>query len=171
MVLAGIGCMVFPLASVMTIGRIVGAVMLVIGLGTMATCIMDKKHVGKGIISALIAIAGFMILLDAFTTIAAVDIMVTVFAVFTLFSGVTQIVFGCVAKEAEGHRVAVVLSGILNVILAVLVLANPFTGLLVADCMIAFELLMTGGLLISLSFVKPEIKIQVTKGCEETVEA
>ncbi|MCQ2501552.1 MAG: hypothetical protein MJ117_09440, partial [Lachnospiraceae bacterium] len=60
---------------------------------------------------------------------------------------------------------------VLNVILGLLVLANPFTGLLVADCMIAVELMMTGGLLISLSFVKPEMKIQVTETSEETVEA
>ncbi len=171
MVLAGVGCMVFPLASVMTIGKIVGAAMLVSGVGTVISCIMDKKHVGRGIVGGLIAIAGFMTLLDAFTTIAAVDILVTVFAVFTLFSGVTEILLACSAKEMAGRRAVVVISGVLNVILALLVLANPFTGLLVADCMIAFELMMTGGILISLGFSKPEMKIQVTETSEETVEA
>lgn len=169
MMVAGIVSLVFPLVSVLTMGKLFGAAILVWGAGSLAVCIMDQKSFGKGLVCALAALAGLLILLDAFTTLAVVDVLVKVFAAFTLFSGITQMMVAATAKEGVSHRVLVLLTGILNVILAILVLANPFTGFMVADCLIAFELLMTGSLLISFGFVKPEMKINVEK--TETAEA
>lgn len=119
----------------------------------------------------LVTIVGAIIFLDAFSALAAIDVIVKVFAAFTLFSGITQMMVAVCAKEVVHNWVVFLLTGILNVVLALLVLANPFTGLLVADCMIAFELLMAGGLLLSFSFVKPDIEIRVTNTVDETVEA
>lgn len=168
MILAGMGCIVFPLTSVMMIGKMIGAVLLVTGAGSLITCIKNKKSVGKGLLSGLVVLAGCMILLDAFSTLAAVDVLVKVFAAFTLFSGITQMMVSAAAKEVISHPVVFLLTGFLNVLLAILVLANPFTGFMVADCMIAFELLMTGSLLISFGCLKPEIEIHVTEKTEET---
>lgn len=171
MMAAGIACMVFPLASVVTIGKILGAAMLVWGVSSLIRCICDMKSIWKGLASMLVTIAGAIVFLDAFSALATIDVIVKVFAAFTLFSGITQMMVAVGAKEVVHNWVAFLLTGILNVVLALLILANPFTGLLVADCMIAFELLMAGGLLISFSFVKPDIEITVTNTVEETVEA
>lgn len=168
MILAGAGCIAFPLTSLVVVGKIFGALLLVCGAGGLASCVKNKESIWRGLLSLAVLLGGAVIFLDAFQAVAAVDVLVKVFAAFSLFGGITQVMLAVNAKDAIKNWWVLLLSGLLTVILAVLVLANPFTGLLVADWMIAFELMMTGMLLISFGFVKPEIKVTVAE--EEMAE-
>jgi len=140
-ILAGLVAAVFPASTVLSLGMIIGALLLVTGLVRLVLSLKAKTH-WWSLFSSLIAIAiGLVLLLQPLPMLLA---FMTLLAVFLMIEGILELLLSLQFRPAHNWQWMLV-SGIITIILAMLLWVGwPLLGFYYIGWAIAINLIFYG---------------------------
>lgn len=144
LVVLGGWCAASPVTTAVAIGWLFGALLLISGIVMLVSAFQGTKSVWDILLAILAIFAGGSTLCSSFGALIAVDILMTIVAVSFLISGIARIILAFKLRGYISQWWVGLVSGILSVIAALLLITNPFTGLLVADVIFSANLIVEG---------------------------
>ena len=143
-VILSVAVILNPVLGFMSLVWIVGVLLFVIGIEMIVSHVLTPHRSRFAGIALGIAVIVLAIISIGFPLIASI-ILVTLFGVALLFSGISKIIHGISDKYSKnwkrGFSVGV---GALSVVLAVMILIFPVFGIAFAGLLIGIALLVTG---------------------------
>lgn len=152
--LAGVLALANPLAATLTAELLAGWGFVLVGIITLFSAFGDQSW-GARLVAILLGLA---ILLLGINLVAhplrGIISLTLAAAIILLFAGVFRLVLGFVVRHAQ-LRWAMILSGALSIILAIMIFANfPRSAVVVLGLLLAIELISNGVSLIALSLAR-----------------
>lgn len=141
----GVYAICSPLATFLTIGWIVGALLLSNGITIALQALkQEKKDVFACILGIICALAGLSLLFNGFSRFLT-DMMVIYFiAASVLCSGVVQCIAGYKMYKALHAGIPVIICGVLSILLGIFACGHPLFTVVTVGYIIGFNLLMQG---------------------------
>lgn len=145
--LAGIFCLIYPIATSISVDIVLGACLFVGAIFTLFQTPQEKTAWGKGlyfVFAILYAIAGFFMLANPLAGTVALTITIgAVFVVQSIF------MFAYSGKVSHSNSAMVLLNAVVTLILGLLILFNLAQGLWIVGILVGVNLLFTGIVLFS----------------------
>ena len=145
-VLLGVYAIVRPMRTFLTIGWILGALLLVNGIELVILALAkEKKEIGACILGVVEGLAGIILLFSGLQRFLT-DIMAAyLVGASILIYGIFQIAGGvkCL-KVSKGKGILAIVCGVLSVIVSIIAFNHPVLTMVSVGYMIAFAVLMQG---------------------------
>lgn len=143
-ILFGIVALLAPFTAAVAIAWAIGLLALIEGITTVAALFTKDIAVSKGWLILYATLSIIFGLLTIFNPVATASMLLIFLAVWLIVAGIYRILFAIrVRKEIEGEWM-IILSGILAIILGIMLLAQPFLGLVVTAIWIGAAVLVYG---------------------------
>lgn len=144
-VIVGALAMFMPFRTFLTIGWVLGAVLLVNGIEMFFTGIFGKKKSVTNAILGVIFMIGGAILLVSGIQRALTDLVIVIcIGICIVCFGATHLIMGLINKESKSSKIIQILCGVLSMIVGILALTHPVMTMVSAGIMIGANLLVQG---------------------------
>lgn len=145
-VLLGIYTIVRPLRTFLSVGWILGVLLLVNGIELVVISMSkEKKKIGAIVLGVLEAIGGLILLFSGVQRILTDITAAYLVGLCILVYGIYQIINGTkIYKESKGKGVLGIICGILSVLISLMSFTHPILTMFSVGYMIAFSILMQG---------------------------
>ena len=156
--IGGFFCMLAPISTFRTIGWAIGVVLLIAGINLVIDFFTHRK--GRGVTGwdllgglLTVALALFILYRHGYAGNLLDELIIILFGVWMLFSGVFRIAGGMRLKElGEKSWVWIILSGAVSLVLGIYGLINPYVFKFAIGWMIGFFVIMQGINMLTLAF-------------------
>ena len=156
--IGGFFCMLAPISTFRTIGWAIGVVLLIAGINLVIDFFTHRK--GKGVTSwdlvgglLTIALALFILYRHGYQGNLLDILLITLFGVWMLFSGIFRIAGGIKLKQlGESAWLWVIIGGVASLVLGIYGLVNPYVFKFAIGWMIGFFVIMQGINMLTLAF-------------------
>lgn len=145
-VLLGIYTIVRPLRTFLSVGWILGFLLLVNGIELVVISLSkEKKEVGAIVLGVLEAIGGLILLFSGVQRFLTDLTAAYLVGICILIYGIYQIINGTrIYKESKGKGVLGIICGIVSILISLMSFAHPVLTMFSVGYMIAFSILMQG---------------------------
>lgn len=145
-VLLGIYTIVRPLRTFLSVGWILGVLLLVNGIELVVISMSkEKKKIGAIVLGVLEAIGGLILLFSGVQRILTDITAAYLVGLCILVYGIYQIINGTkIYKESKGKGVLGIICGILSILISLMSFTHPILTMFSVGYMIAFSILMQG---------------------------
>lgn len=153
LVISGIYCIMTPVAAYSALGWVIGASMIIEGVGSVILWNRFRKMGlanGWTLAEAILAIVLGVFLVGSYMLQAAVDLFIAyLIAIWLVFSGITRIVVAIAVRNGQGKEAArgwilQVVLGVLVVICGVLCIFNPLSIMAGVGLMLGISVILVG---------------------------
>ncbi|MDD6572549.1 MAG: DUF308 domain-containing protein [Thermoflexaceae bacterium] len=145
-VLLGLYAVVRPMRTFLSIGWILGTLLLVNGIELVILSLSkEKKEIGTCILGVVEGLAGIILLFSGLQRFLT-DIMATYLVGVSIFIyGIFQITGGVRSlKVSKGKGILVIICGVLSIIVSMIAVSHPILTMFSVGYIIAFSILMQG---------------------------
>ena len=159
LVLIGIAAIIFPVTATATVEIVLGWILVFNGLLTVIHSCGARNFGGSisRLLAGIVAIViGFLILTHMLAATIAITLLV---AIFLLTSGILKTIISLQMRRVKNWG-WLLLNGILSIILGVLFLKNPLSGVWIIGFLIGIDILFGGWAMIMIGTAIGKIKIQ-----------
>jgi uncharacterized membrane protein HdeD (DUF308 family) len=156
LMIGGFACIFTPLATFLTTGYFICALMLVFGIVGIVRAFQKKADVFEIIVSVLAIIVGLIALFRPGSSLIFDGVILIFLACWFLVEGITCIVVGFKSKDTNSHWWVNLIVGILGIIVGIIAFANPMITAVTAGILLGIFFIQIGITLISMAFAAEE---------------
>ena len=156
--IGGFFCMLAPISTFRTIGWAIGVVLLIAGINLVIDFFTHRKRrgvTGWDLLGGLltVALALFILYRHGYAGNLLDELIIILFGVWMLFSGIFRIAGGMRLKElGEKSWFWIIISGTVSLVLGIYGLVNPYVFKFAIGWMIGFSIIMQGINMLTLAF-------------------
>lgn len=155
-IIGGVFALFSPGATFLSLAWLVGIMLLVAGVDSIAAYITHRKvgdvpiwELVSGILSIL---AGVLIISNTFTRALTTVMLVYAFATWITLTGILRIAAALEVKKIKGKWLLMMIFGIITIVLGIYSFIHPVFAAITLGYLIGFWVIMQGANLISLGF-------------------
>ncbi|AKJ41513.1 HdeD family acid-resistance protein [Pragia fontium] len=133
-----------PLSTALAIAWAIGLLALVEGIITLASLFTTQTSISKGWLILYAVISIIFGIITLYNPAITANVMLVFLAVWLIIAGIYRIIFAIQVRNQIKGEWLIILSGILAILLGILLISQPITGLIVTTIWIGAIVLVYG---------------------------